>query len=150
MGLWNKGVERSKLGNPRMETIRDHWMAPYIVDIQEFIIEYLNSTYPNHVNTCDFKFHVYDVDSLYGKPYSITDTIWNICGEEVVMGHTAIYQQNPYRGLMGQLIDSIKKLPNPSSKLFFLLHKMEMNIKLCTDYINTNYCSENKEVLFQI
>lgn len=150
MGLWNKGVERSMSGKLRTESIRDHWMAPYIMVIQEFIQDYLNSTYPKHVNTCDFKFHVYDVGSLSGKPYNVLDTIWNICGEEVVMRHTVIYQQNPYRGLMGQLADSIKKMPNPSSRLFCLLHKVELNIKACTDYINANYCDENKKVLFQI
>lgn len=150
MGLWTKGVERSKSGNPRTESLRDHWMTPYIVAIQEFIQDYLTSTYPNSVNTCDFRFHDYDVGSLTGKPYYITDTIWNICGEEVVMNHTLIYQQNPYRGLMGQLVNSIKKMPNPSSRLFWLLHKVELNIKACTDYINANYCDENKEVLFQI
>lgn len=150
MGLWTKGVERSKSGNPRTESLRDHWMAPYIVVIQEFIQDYLNSIYPKHVNTCDFKFHIYDVGSLSGKTYKIIDTIWNICGEEVVMNHTTIYQQNPYRGLMGQLVDGIKRMPNPSSLLLLLLHKVELNIQACTDYINRHYCDENKEVLFQI
>ena len=137
-------------GKPRMESIRDHWMTPYIMVIQEFIQDYLNSTYPKHVNTCDFKLHVYEAGSFSDKPYSIVDTIWNICGEEVVMKYTSIHQQYPYKGLMIQLAESIKRMPNPSSKLFFLLHKVELNIESCTNYTNTHHCIENKKVLFQI
>ena len=150
MGLWSKGLERAQTGEKRLENKQDCWMTPYINEVRDFISEYLEDVYPNQYNTCDFKFHDYDVGSLYGKPYYITDTIWNICGEEVVMNHTLIYQQNPYRGLMNQLSNAIKEMPNPSNRLFKLLHKVELNIKACTDYINKHYCYENKEVLFQI